>query len=279
MLTKQQQEAIAKMGHQYAWSQLIHDRDFHSDIDCLNPKEKLSHFAHHIAKYTPVLVDVNGEVNYRILADMMIISTSMANASRVRITNLWGEVVRGDIYDYCNVKMTQDDAEIKSLRFLARRSADLGKACEALDHLENFNSGKTIKTVVGEIYTFIYNLWTGYLLRPIDELFDLILNRLLYVEMQNPYYLRIKKQQHQAQLGKAIEAYTNLPVRCDALLKKLNATDITTNGYAFFNSSSYQMVMDLPVLTTLEEKGLIMREMSGYYTVKQAGKDYLETII
>ena len=278
-ISKEMQESIVKMGYQFAWSQLIHDRAFHQDIDCLNPKEKYSHFAHHIAKYTPELVDSNGSVNYRVLADLLIITTSMANACRISIKDVWKNTLNEEssAHGHKYRKMTVDDAEIITLKFMARKSADLGKACEALDHIENFSTGAAIKSTIQDIYNFIYGIWTQYIGKSVDELFELALNRLLYVEMKHPFYLNIKKQQHAAQLGKAIEAYVNLPTRTDELLKQMNASD--GNGWNMFSQASYRMVMDLPAILILEDKKLIMREMTGAFTVTKLGKEHLENII
>lgn len=273
-----QQLAIVKMGHQYGWTQRIHDRDFHQDIDCLNAKEKQSHFAHHIAKYTPTLANEDGTINYRVLTDIMIISTSIANAMRVSFKETWTKIVQG----HTDVKLpaiTPENAEVVILKFMARQSATLGKACEALDHLECHPSGPGIRSVMFSLYSFIYQLWTGYLKHPIEDLFDLIMNRLLRVEMAHPFYLSIKKAQHQAQLGKAIDTYTALPIRENAILKTLNAGHAEAQRWNLFDNESYVMVRDLPVLLSLESRKLVMREMNGIFTVTHAGKEHLENII
>ena len=41
----------------------------------------------------------------------------------------------------------------------------------------------------------------------------------------------------------------------------------------------YRMVMDLPAILILEDKKLIMREMTGAFTVTASGKEHLENII
>lgn len=278
-ISKEEQDRIIKMGYQLGWSQLIHDRAFHQDIDCLNAKEKYSHFAHHIAKYTPEIVNENSNVNFRVLADLMIITTSMANACRISLKEVWKNTLNENntAHGYKYQSMTKTDAEILTLKFMARKSAELGKACEALDHIENFSTGAAIRSTIQDIYNFVYGIWTQYIGKSIDELFELVLNRLLYVEMKHPFYLNIKKQQHAAQLGKAIETYVNLPTRTDELLKKMNASG--GEGWSRFGQSSYRMVMDLPVLLILEEKKFIMHEMTGAFTVTASGKEHLENII
>jgi len=51
------------------------------------------------------------------------------------------------------------------------------------------------------------------------------------------------------------------------------------NGWNMFSQASYRMVMDLPAILILEDKKLIMREMTGAFTVTASGKEHLENII
>lgn len=280
MSIKHEHQEAVKWVHQYGWTQLIHDRDFHPDIDTLNAKEKQSHFAHHIAKYTPALIDSDGDVSYRILADIMIITTSISNAMRVSHKEVWLPILNNTLMHRPYTTFTRETAELASLRFMANASAQLGKACEALDHIEAYASGKGIKSVVADIYAFVYYVWTDYLGHPFEDLFKLVTLRLLAVEMQHPFYLNIKKTQSASQLGKGIEAYTHLPIRENELIKELNTRDFEQRGqWSLFALDTYEMVLDLPALLSLEKKKLIFREMNGTFSLTQAGKEYVENLI
>jgi hypothetical protein len=125
--------------------QFEHDKKSHSDILCLPVGDRVRHMVLHFAKYVgrlavePSLDKAN--LN-RTLVDIFIISLSSANALNVNLAegaNAHGRAskpVTGDVRDFF-------------LRF-AVITGGMAKACEALDHVEAFNSRLELERGVRE---------------------------------------------------------------------------------------------------------------------------------
>lgn len=264
--------------HAAAWTQLIHDRDFHKDIDCLNSKDKLYHLTLHIGKYAPFVVHrESGEVNFKILADMFIITTSLANAMHVGVKDIWPCILAEKVPITGRPTIAKESVYFDVTSYLMISVSRLCKVCESLDHLESVNPHKVAMEAIDRNYYLLYTLWTKILGKDFNDLLRLVCRRLLAVEMKNPFYKNIKREQAHVAQDIAIREYVELPMHENTVLKVLSSND--WEMYSAFAMDTEIMVMTAPALYSLERKKLIMREMSGLYTLTTLGKAALKEII
>lgn len=87
----------------------------------------------------------------------------------------------------------------------------------------------------------------------------------------------IKREQAHVAQDIAIREYVELPMHENTVLKVLSSDD--WKMYNAFAMDTEIMVMTAPALYSLERKKLIMREMSGLYTLTTLGKAALKEII
>lgn len=261
-----------------SWTQLIHDRDFHKDIDCLNSKDKLYHLTLHIGKYAPFVVDrETAAVDFKILADMFIITTSLANAMRVGVRDIWSKILNEQIPTTGRPSIKQESLYYDVTSYLMISVSRLCKVCESLDHLENVNPHQVAMEAIDRNYYMLFTIWTKVLGKDFNDLLRLVCRRLLAVEMKHPFYKRIKREQARVAEEIAIREYVELPMHENIVLKNLSGDDC--DMYNAFAMSTEQMVMAAPALFSLESKKLIMREMSGLYSLTTLGKSALTEII
>lgn len=260
------------------WTQLIHDRDFHKDIDCLNSKDKLYHLTLHIGKYAPFIVDRDtAEIDFKILADMFIITTSLANATRVGVRDIWSNILNDRTPTTGRPSIKQETLYVDVTSYLMISVSRLCKVCEGLDHLESVNPHQVAMEAIDRNYYMLFTIWTKILGKNFNDLLRLVCRRLLAIEMKHPFYKRIKREQARVAEEIAIREYVELPMHESIMLKNLTGKDWET--YNTFAMSTEQMVMAAPALISLESKGLIRREMSGLFTLTAQGKDALTEII
>jgi hypothetical protein len=260
------------------WTQLIHDRDFHKDIDCLNSKDKLYHLTLHIGKYAPFIVDRDtATVNYKLLADMFIITTSLANAMRVGVRDIWSSILNERIPTTDRPSIKRETLYCDVTSYLMISVSRLCKVCESLDHLESVNPHQVAMEAIDRNYYMLFTIWTKVLGKDFNDLLRLVCRRLLAVEMKHPFYKRIKREQARVAEEIAIREYVELPMHENIVLKNLSGDDCKM--YNTFAMSTEQMVMAAPALFSLESKKLIMREMSGLYSLTALGKGALTEII
>ncbi len=262
---------------QTGWTQLIHDRDFHQDINCLSSKDKMYHLTLHLGKYAPTVVSREGEVNFKVLADMFIITTSMANAMRVSVRQTWTSILNRCALVSEKDVIRKESLFIDTLTYMSSTVAKLCKVCEGLDHLENVNPRATAADAIDRIFRLIFTLWVDALDYEFDSLLKMVCRRLLGVEMQAPHYLYIKREQERVAKPIAIREYVELPMHETAMLKELSTDNWVK--YNKFNNTSFLMVMSAPALMSLERKGLIHLEVNGLYTVTDKGKQALHDIV
>lgn len=259
------------------WTQLIHDRDFHKDIDCLNSKDKLYHLTLHLGKYTPNVIDRDGQVNYKTVADIFIIATSMANAMRIGVKQTWSSVLLRNDKPTHLTEFKEETLYSDVMSYMAITVSNLCKVCESLDHLESVNPRQVASSSIDRIFHLIFTLWVDFLGHDFDDLLKLVCRRLLAVEMHHPYYLYIKREQERVAKPIAIREYVELPMHETTLLKTLSTDD--WKKYNKRNSSSLLMVMATPALISLERKGFIQTEVNGLFTLTVTGKKALQDIV
>lgn len=264
--------------HATAWTQLIHDRDFHKDIDCLNSKDKLYHLTLHIGKYAPFVVHrESGEINFKILADMFIITTSLANAMRVGVKDIWSDILTERVPATGRPTIAKESVYFDVTSYLMISVSRLCKVCESLDHLESVNPHQVAMEAIDRNYYLLYTLWTKILGKDFNDLLRLVCRRLLAVEMKHPFYKNIKREQARVAQDIAIREYVELPMHENTVLKVLSSDD--WKMYNSFAMDTEIMVMAAPALYSLERKKLIMYEMDGLYSLTTLGKTALKEII
>lgn len=109
-------------------AQFDHDEKHHPEICRLTLQHRLTHMALHFAKYAGYLAEAHDDATFRrVVADVLIIATSSANALKLRLSDRLCAVP---------VLPTGDSAAFAhELMIWAGRMA---AACEKIDHLEDF---------------------------------------------------------------------------------------------------------------------------------------------
>lgn len=121
-------------------AQYRHDEIAHRDIAWLPVPKRLTHYTLHFAKYAGALVRANFAEDEaeakRVLADAFAIVLAMANTLQIDLR----ERVRAESSDE---NLSNSDVQ-ELLLHLSEAVGPMAKACEAIDHLENFPSRPTL---------------------------------------------------------------------------------------------------------------------------------------
>lgn len=121
-------------------AQYRHDEVAHRDIAWLPVPQRLTHFTLHFAKYAGALVRANrahDEVEgKRVLADAFAIVLAMANTLQIDLRARTQAEPRDENLSNYDVR--------DLLLCLCEAIGPMAKACEAIDHLENFPSRSTL---------------------------------------------------------------------------------------------------------------------------------------
>lgn len=119
--------------------QYEHDVRSHWDIVCLPSQDRLKHMVLHFAKYVGRLA---GSIDKRsiesTLVDTFIISLTTANALNVNLSAKCS-------FPSAATEVDQVTVHRKFLIGLAKATGQMAKACEALDHVEQFNSREQLE--------------------------------------------------------------------------------------------------------------------------------------
>lgn len=130
------------------WRQHQHDVAYHHEIVILSVKNRVTHMTLHFAKYTAHLFSSiatgDDDLFERILIDSFVISLATANAlkqdlgkavedhyGRPNSLNRLGKKVLKEMYD-------GDEEPFWIARRLAKYTGQLAKACESMDHIEDY---------------------------------------------------------------------------------------------------------------------------------------------
>lgn len=206
--------AVVERIRKLQWLQLQHDREYHADIFCLTPAEKLTHFVLHLNKYAPKLmrmqgdamVDNNVALDYiNILTDFGVILLSMANVFQIRLGEYTADRLdtqferlgSGPIsYAFYNQKF--GGATPSGATLLDATVGLLTGAGEAADVM--IKHAKLEGNIRSSMTNLIYAMWESYhiafhtmayehdILRP--QHFDtLIRDRIIFIETKNSNYL------------------------------------------------------------------------------------------
>lgn len=124
--------------------QLAHDRDYHPDILSLDTTKRVIHMSLHNAKYAARFVAANedgDEILHReTLTDACIISVATANALTYDLRKSISESMLNS-KDLFTVGLELEKTQSSNQSFHRRYASEVGqmaKACESLDHLENY---------------------------------------------------------------------------------------------------------------------------------------------
>lgn len=191
--------------------QLEHDKRYHKDIFVLSPKETMVHMTMHMAKYLGQLYGIapwtDGWTNAQAYAstrktyvDTLIIVMSCANALHIDLHAKTQAILADGIP--CNIDaLTQAFARSHHVDHLNRVAGHyvqsvgkLAKALEALDHIEDFPSRKTMEEEVFFIWQIAIQA-VGVLdkqrLEPNPSVAQAISERLTAVEKRNHHWERL----------------------------------------------------------------------------------------
>jgi len=124
--------------------QLTHDKDYHPDILSLDTTKRVIHMSLHNAKYAARFVaaheDSDRVLHRETLTDAFVISVATANALTHDLRKSISDEML-NLNDLATVGSELKKAQGSNQSFHRRYSAEVGqmaKACESLDHLENY---------------------------------------------------------------------------------------------------------------------------------------------
>jgi len=131
------------------WAQLRHDQFYHSDILVLPIGQRVKHFALHMAKYVGHIAEVveNDDDNLleATLIDAFIICLACANALQLNLGEVLSSRSRPLARNLQSLgRQLADGLKVPNsdtgwlLRTMARCVGRLAKACESLDHIEDY---------------------------------------------------------------------------------------------------------------------------------------------
>lgn len=128
--------------------QLRHDELYHKDVVIMPLGERVKHMALHVAKYTGSLADAleadDAARIERVLTDAFVITLATANTLNQHLGRDLGLEASGDasLAELGAAALRQlarpDREPFWLLRMFARHGGALAKACESLDHLEDY---------------------------------------------------------------------------------------------------------------------------------------------
>jgi hypothetical protein len=140
--------------------QMEHDNKFHRDITHLPLQRRLTHMVLHFCKYTGQLASLRddqkeAEHHKQTITDTFIIAMCSANSLNIALADQLeasGLESFGDLYQYAlyleRRTVNQAFDSDWALRTLAIESGHIARACEKLDHLEDFPFRKVIADAV-----------------------------------------------------------------------------------------------------------------------------------
>ncbi|HEY2922929.1 MAG TPA: hypothetical protein VGK77_28455 [Candidatus Binatia bacterium] len=122
-----------------------HDVKSHWDIVCLSSQDRLKHLVLHFSKYVGRLAgNIDNKSTAVTIADTFIISLATANVLNLNLSAKCGS---GRV----NTEMSPVEIHKRFWIGLAIATGHMAKACEALDHVERFNSREQLEIAVIEI--------------------------------------------------------------------------------------------------------------------------------
>jgi hypothetical protein len=125
-----------------------HDKDYHSDVFYLPSPQRIGHLVFHFSKYAGRLVDraeSSSQVDGRTLVDTFLVALSAANLLNLDLASLVAPHDETESLEQLGCLLAAETPESSAdpewfLRCLVREGGRMAKACEALDHLEAFDS-------------------------------------------------------------------------------------------------------------------------------------------
>jgi len=139
------------------WHQHRHDVDYHADVAAMPPAVRMKHFSLHMAKYAAYLVESDETSDQAKLECALLDSLAIILA----IANTLGQDLGQDVQ--VPTGSTPHGAQALAgltqgvtWRFFVREVGALSKACEALDHLEDFPFKKAMKAANCELARIVF---------------------------------------------------------------------------------------------------------------------------
>lgn len=158
-----------------------HDRNFHADIHILPVHQKVNHMVLHFAKYSGLMAEHEDEKEFynKVLIDVFIISLSLANILNLNLTKA---------FEASENNFSESLTSLRSIAFVRKKTAiyagRMAKACESIDHLENYPFRTELQNNLVEMCGLVMNA-ADY--AKID-LREAVHQRLLGVRKKNIFY-------------------------------------------------------------------------------------------
>jgi len=148
------------------WAQLRHDQTYHRDIAVLPVAERMKHFALHMAKYVGHIAEAaesgDDKLLLRTLVDAFIIGIAAANTLQLDLGRVlagrW-ESAPNDLRSlgiHVARELHRSAADIVwLLRKVGQYTGCLAKACESLDHIEEYPFRSTMQDSICRLFEVI----------------------------------------------------------------------------------------------------------------------------
>jgi hypothetical protein len=148
------------------WAQLRHDQFYHSDIVLLPVGQRMKHFALHMAKYVGHIAEAlesgDDALLQRTLVDAFIISLASANTLQLDLGKAFSSRCDSSISTLedlavklaTTLKRAKGDASWL-LRTMAQYTGHLSKACESLDHIEDYPFRRTMLDSARDLFEVV----------------------------------------------------------------------------------------------------------------------------
>ncbi len=131
------------------WAQLTHDRVYHADIVLLPVGQRMKHFALHMAKYVGHIAEAmeneDESLLQHTLIDAFIISLASANTLQLDLGKALSSRCDSSIDNLQKIgeQLASELGRLESdanwlLLTMGRYTGRLAKACESLDHVEDY---------------------------------------------------------------------------------------------------------------------------------------------
>jgi len=140
--------------------QFKHDAIAHRDIQSLLLPQRLTHFTLHFAKYQGRLPQAFSDADKllvkRLVTDTLIIALAAANGMNVNLQERFAHGASG-------LRKGSRPRELREARFsllleFAEIVGNMAKACEVLDHLENYPSREVLERSTADIVELCFRI-------------------------------------------------------------------------------------------------------------------------
>lgn len=178
--------------------QLLHDQDYHSDINTMSTMGKLNHLNNHLIKYM-----INPVSVLKTTQDQLACLLSMANTIKLDIAKHAEkrEQLLYTVNDYKDMWVSEQ-LHVKVTTGLK----DMAKIIEGYDHVESIDTRNLLADCICTLLEICFQVYRESTGRTNGGLFNDWLKRLTEVKKQNPFHPYLhSKNIHQYPIYKSID--------------------------------------------------------------------------